>query len=495
MCVDGSRQRLGVDYWETYAPVVHWSTVRMVLVLKAMLGLKSKQIDYTQAFPQAPLEDPVFMKIPQGWYFDTEANSIKQSDDPFYVDHHNFSRLRRNLYGCKQAARNWYLHLKEGLIQRGFTQSKIDPCLYLRKDIMIVIYTDDCIILSHDSKTIDDFCDDLSKDFALTSEGDIEDFLGVHINIKSNPTDSYAPIQLKLTQPGLIDQILMDVGIHPDQQKANDRSRPHTKFVPAREILHPSPNSPPFSASWNYRSIVGKLNFLAANTRPDISMATHMCAKYVSNPNQAHQEAIKYLCRYLLLTRDKGIILTPKNENTLNAYVDSDFAGQWSPATSHLRDSTVSRSGYIIVYCGCPILWVSKLQGEVALSTCEAEYQALSQCMRDLLPLRTLLSEIQNIFDHSSANLLAGKTIAHTKMHKSIVFEDNSACLEIANNPEQYRPRTKHIGIKYHHFADQIKNGNVAVEKIDTKDQWADALTKPLARDLFERLRRLYMGW
>jgi hypothetical protein len=88
-----------------------------------MLGLQSKQIDYTQAFLQAPLEDPVFMKIPQGWYFDLEANSIKQSDDPFYVDHHNFVCLIRNLYGCKQAARNWYLHLKEGLIKGGFKQS------------------------------------------------------------------------------------------------------------------------------------------------------------------------------------------------------------------------------------------------------------------------------------------------------------------------------------------------------------------------------------
>jgi hypothetical protein len=71
ICADGSQQQYGIDYWETYAPVVHWSTVRMVLVLSALLNLKSRQVDYTQAFPQAPLEDDVFMRIPQGWYYKT----------------------------------------------------------------------------------------------------------------------------------------------------------------------------------------------------------------------------------------------------------------------------------------------------------------------------------------------------------------------------------------------------------------------------------------
>jgi hypothetical protein len=132
ICVDGSQQKYGVDYWETYAPVVHWSTVRMVLVLSALLKLKSRQVDYTQAFPQAPLDDDVFMRIPQGWFYDSVTERLKQhTDDPRSVDREHFIKLKRNLYGVKQGARNWYLHLQKGLLGRGFVQSKIDPCLFI----------------------------------------------------------------------------------------------------------------------------------------------------------------------------------------------------------------------------------------------------------------------------------------------------------------------------------------------------------------------------
>jgi len=173
ICVDGSRQQHGIDYWDTYCPVVHWSTVRMMLVLSAILGLKSRQVDYTQAFPQAPLDDPVFMRIPQGWSYDATLKRLVQSDDPAHSDCDHYIRLRRNLYGCKQAARNWYLHLKAGLEQRGFVPSKIDPCLYIRKDCIIALYTDDCLIFANDDSTIDELCESLSSDFLLKDEGEL----------------------------------------------------------------------------------------------------------------------------------------------------------------------------------------------------------------------------------------------------------------------------------------------------------------------------------
>ena len=98
-------------------------------------------------------------------------------------------------------------------------------------------------------------------------------------------------------------------------------------------------------------------------------MAVHMCARYVNNPNQTHQDAVKYLCHYLHFTRKCGLILKLTSDNHLNAYVDSDFAGQWSHATSQLQDSAIFCTSYVIVYCGSPIHWVSKLQSQIALST------------------------------------------------------------------------------------------------------------------------------
>jgi hypothetical protein len=488
ICADGSQQQHGIDYWETYAPVVHWSTVRMVLVLSALLKLKARQVDYTQAFPQAPLEDDVFMRIPQGWFYDTATQQLAQhQDDPRSFDKEHFIRLKRNLYGVKQGARNWYLHLKKGLVGRGFTQSKIDPCLFIRKDCLIVVYTDDCLVFANSDTTIDDLCKCLSTEFLLKDEGNIENFLGIKITHKLEDDQS---VTITMTQTGLIDQILEDVGLVGDKVIQ--------KKTPAKEVLHPHESAAPFDAPWKYRSVIGKLNFLAQNTRPDISMAVHMCARYVTNHNRIHQDAVKHLCRYLHYTRTRGLILRPSGDNSLNAYVDSDFAGMWSRETCQLRDSAVSRTGYVIMYCNCPIHWISKLQTEIALSTTEAEYQALSMCLRDLLPMRTMLSELSKGFDFAGIPdlpLINRQSFIDTRLHQSVVYEDNTGCLELVNKPDQFRPRTKHIGIKWHHFRDAVKNGSVVVKKIDTTLQLANPLTKPLPQPTFETLCKLLMGW
>jgi len=128
LCVDGSQQLLGRDFWETYAPVMSWSTVHLMLLLSSLLGLKSRQVDYTQAFPQAPLEDPVYMRLPQGWFVDSKGR-LTPHLDPTHNDTTHYIRLKRNLYGCRQAARNWFAYLTKGLLAHGFIQCSREPCL------------------------------------------------------------------------------------------------------------------------------------------------------------------------------------------------------------------------------------------------------------------------------------------------------------------------------------------------------------------------------
>jgi hypothetical protein len=120
ICVNGKEQAFGRDYWETYAPVASWATIRLLILLSSIMNLKTRQVDYTQAFPQAILDDPVFIKISQGWYIDTKGD-LQQHSDPKYNDSTHYLKLKRNLYGCKQAARNWFKHLTKGLIVEGFT--------------------------------------------------------------------------------------------------------------------------------------------------------------------------------------------------------------------------------------------------------------------------------------------------------------------------------------------------------------------------------------
>jgi hypothetical protein len=118
------------DYWETYAPVVTWSFIHLILILPTIMQLKSHQVDYTQAFHQVELHDPVFMRPPQGWFV-VPNGVLLQHLYPKHSDTLHYVQLHHNLYGCKQAAYNWYHHLNKGILAQGFYQSKIDPCLYL----------------------------------------------------------------------------------------------------------------------------------------------------------------------------------------------------------------------------------------------------------------------------------------------------------------------------------------------------------------------------
>lgn len=136
------------------------------------------------------------------------------------------------------------------------------------------------------------------------------------------------------------------------------------------------------------------------------------------------------------------------------------------------------------MYANCPIHWVSKLQTEIALSTAEAEYIALSQALREVIPLMTLMEEINEVFPlHiSKPNFVC------------TVHEDNQSCIKMANS-EKFTPRTKHIALKYHHFKQFVKSKRVAIQYCRTEEQKADILTKPLRDDLFFTLRFMLCGW
>lgn len=466
LCTDGSQQRAGVDYTKTYAPVVSWGTVRLVLALATMPNLHSRQVDFTQAFTQSPIDTDVFMRIPQGWYY--SDGDLHQHPNPRHRDTDHYIRLAKTLYGVKQAARQWYLHLKQGLLNLGFTASAIDPCLFIRDNCLILLYVDDCLIFSQTTDVIDDLLNTLQSTYVIGEQGTVQDFLGLRIS-----TDSDGALHFQ--QEGLINSIISDLHL------TDSASKP----TPAVHVLHPDERGAPREELWNYRSIIGKLNFLAHMTRPDISMAVHNCARFSAKPTSLHEQAIKRIGHYLAHTRNKGLIYRPDGSNRLDMYVDANFAGTWHREYAHLRGSCLSRTGFVVIYNGCPIHWGSKLQSEIALSTTEAKYIALSTALRDLLPLRRILHELR------ATSFLPSSTI----FSPSTIYEDNASCIALAHRETQLRPRTKHIALKFHHFRDNLADGTIRIEKVASASNWADIFTKPLTQFVHERLRRLMMGW
>jgi hypothetical protein len=135
------------------------------------------------------------------------------------------------------------------------------------------------------------------------------------------------------------------------------------------------------------------------------------------------------------------------------------------------------------------------LQTEIALSTTESEYIALSTATRDIIPLRCILSDIATYSFISFPSFPSNSKIATPTLQPSKVYEDNNACIILATTDSNFKPRTKHISLKYHHFHDQIKNGNLQILKVGTEANWADIFTKPLGKVKFTRLRYLLMGW
>ena len=235
-----------------------------------------------------------------------------------------------------------------------------------------------------------------------------------------------------------------------------------------------------------YRSVIGKLNFLEKSTRPDISVSVHQCARFSENPRKSHAEAVKRIGRYLLHTRDKGLIIRPNDLWNFDCWVDADFVSNWRKCDAHVDPMTSkSHSGWLVRFAGAPITWASKMQTITAMSTTEAEYIALSTSLREVIPMMGMLQEARE-HGFKMDYLLP-------KVHCTI-FEDNSGALELAQLP-RIRPRTKHINQSYHHFREHVERQEVSIHATPTEDQLADILTKPLPEPSFTRHRKAIMGW
>lgn len=180
------------------------------------------------------------------------------------------------------------------------------------------------------------------------------------------------------------------------------------------------------------------------------------------------------------------MIIRPMNDLKLDLFVDADFAGLWNSEDANDPVSVKSRTGYVITLGDVPVLWGSKLQTEISLSTTEAEFIAASVAMRQLLPIREVMEELTV---HFGIERDSESTI-------STVWEDNNGALIMMNNDyPKMTPRTKHIGCKYWWFIEHLRDGEIEAKRIDTTIQRADIFTKGLSKLEFEKKRKMLMGW
>ncbi len=206
-----------------------------------------------------------------------------------------------------------------------------------------MVYVDDGIFFGPDDEKLQaDIREIQEAGLNIEDQGHPANYVGV--NIKKMKDGSY-----EFTQRALIDSITQDVGL-------NDAK---TKPVPAKvaQLLHAHNDAPSFDLDFNYRSVVGKLNYLVQTTCPDVMYAVHQIAKFSADLREPHGDAILYLVQYLKKSRDLGVCFQPDKEQGFECYNDADFSGNWAASIADV-DPSISKlhSGWVVFYAGCPII-------------------------------------------------------------------------------------------------------------------------------------------
>ncbi|KAJ0838106.1 putative RNA-directed DNA polymerase [Helianthus annuus] len=328
----GFTQTEGVDYHDTFAPVAKLVTVKTLLAVAVKRDWIIHQLDVNNAFLHGDLEEEVYMKIPQGFSKENETRVC---------------RLRKSLYGLKQASRNWYQKFTSALLTLGYHQSKADHSLftYKTKDTFVValIYVDDVIIVGNNSTKIQQTKLSLNEQFSIKDLGPLKYFLGIEVTKTSEG--------LVLGQRKYTLDILEDSGMQ--------GCRPSSFPIEQNLKLDRREAESPVNGN-EYRRLVGRLLYLQA-TRPDIAYSVNILSQFVADPRQSHMESAIRILRYLRATPGQGILLPRDRGTNLVAYCDSDWLG--CPYTRR------SRTGYLLLLGGAPISWKTKKKSLVSRSS------------------------------------------------------------------------------------------------------------------------------
>jgi hypothetical protein len=490
----GFSQQAGIDYHEVFAPVMKYKSLRVLLTLVARGDMELQQMDVETAFLNGRMEEEVYMKRPPGMeVLEGEEGRQRQAgraaaaggDDRVLL-------LHRALYGTKQASRQWYLSIKatiEGKL--GFKQCVSDPCVWHKQaqaeahaaaggvqqhgNMYIGLFVDD-MLLAYDHRDAAAWLrvkSSLCSTYAMKDLGAAEWILGMKIRRQRQRR------VLELDQQLYISKMLRDYEMEASKEAASPEEvscpplcksdAPQTEEE--REVMRGRP----------YMELVGSLLYASVSTRPDIAHAVGVCSRFMAQPGDRHWKAAKRVLRYLQGTQEFKLRFgdfthlhqhTKRNQqqererssdssggaqtvSSVSVYCDSDWGGD--------PDDRRSTSGCVILLHGCPVVWLSKKQITVALSTAEAEYMAMSVATQEVKWLTALLSEL-----------------GEAPQLPITFFTDNQAAVSISSNEAVPHTRTKHIDLRHHYVRECVQSGYMRVEWIRSEEQLADVLTKGL---------------
>lgn len=350
------------------------------------------------------------------------------------------------MYGLKQAPRAWFTKLKYELEEKGLKASEADPALFIliKEDTktFVLVYVDD-ILIAGTRENIKAVKQILQDKFDVKDLGEATFYLGMEI------TRDRQAKTLVISQKRYTHDILTKF----EMKEAKTRS------VPLDASIKLSVNDGEPLNDARYSELVGGLLYLSVFTRPDITQAVGVLARYMSRPTTTHWMAAKNILRYVASTPTMGIAYRDQGSPKLIGYCDADYAGD--------IDTRRSTTGYIFLLHGGVISWSSRLQPTIAASTTEAEYMAASAGTKEALWLRKLLPEFG------------------IKVETIEMYDDSQSALQLLKHPIA-SSRSKHIDVLHHFTRERVARKEVNFTYVQSSDQVADIMTKPLPPGKFK---------
>ena len=463
LVIRGDFQKEGIDYGETFSPVAKLESIRLLIALTILWGLKPLQADVPSAFVQAPLQEEVYMRSIPG--HPLPAGKVY--------------KLLMSLYGLKQASRNWNKLFVATIQELDLIQLREDNCLFILRGehgeiVILAIYVDDIYLATSNDELETLILNHLKKVFGITILGLPRKFLGLTLDWEQDadvPVGARYFSSCKISIPTAIDKLVklleIDRATYRDVP-ANPDVRLSKLDCPTEEQLTPET----LQMQKLYRFVAGSGIWINTTCRPDITFAVTALCKFMSNPGHVHFQAAIWLVRYLSGTRNWGIKYKRNGNMHIEGYADSDFSGDES------RHSIFS---YLFMLAGAPISWKTGFQNRIALSTCEAEIRAvhaMKEAIKQIMWYNKVCSEI-------GLPLAPLNERQVTTLH---VHEDNQAAIAFSRNPVRHSTM-KHLERELYWIQEAVERKELVLVDTPSALQWADIGTKPCGHIVHHNIR------
>ena len=427
----GFRQKEGVDYFDTYAPVARISSIRVLLALASVYNLFVHQMDVKTAFLNGNLDEEIYMEQPEGFVLPRNENKV--------------CKLVKSVYGLKQAPKQWHEKFDSVILEFGFEHNSADKCIYSKftenYGVIICLYVDDMLIIGTNMLGVNDTKKYLSSRFQMKDLNEVDTILGVKVKRHSGG--------FALCQSHYIEKVLSKFS-HLNIKEANTPYDVSSKLTEnnGREV-----------AQIEYASAIGSLMYAMHCTRPDIAYAVCKLSRFTSSPSVEHWKAIARVLGYLKRTKNLGLFY-----NNFPAVLEGYTDASWITSANDNK----STSGWVFTLAGGAVSWASKKQTCITHSTMESEFVALAAASKEAEWLRNLLLDIE----------LWPQPMPAISLHC-----DSQATMSKALN-KIYNGKSRHISLRHEFVRQLISEGIITIVYVRSCKNLADPFTKALSRDL-----------